>query len=86
MSKVEVDAVCCVELLYEFRQIRTRRLQDKVIVVAHQREGVEPYVVLVYVLLEGGQESLPIPVIPVDVAPVVAPRGNVIDGARELHT
>jgi hypothetical protein len=63
---VERHRVDAVEVLHPLGDVRVRRLDDEVVVVGHQREGVDRPAPLARDLAEQADEEAPVAVVDVD--------------------
>lgn len=85
MAAVEGLAVDAVEVAHAARERRARGLDQQVVVVGHQAEGVAEPAPPLDRLRQDAQEGLPVVVVAVDGGTGVAAAGDVVDGARELE-
>jgi hypothetical protein len=77
VARVESLRVAAVEALESRRELGDGRLDDEVVVVRHQAEGVEPPVVLPHDEAEEAEEDATVVVIPVDRDPSGSAGGDV---------
>ncbi len=67
------------------RQIRLRRLQEKMVVVAHQRKGMNAKPASLAGFRQGAHKACPIRVIPHDRLPTIPARHHMIKRSRKLQ-
>jgi len=67
-------------------QVRLRQLDDQVIMVVHQHESMQPQPEPRHHFSEQLAEVLPIPIVPVNGAPFIAPPGEMIPSAGPLDS
>jgi hypothetical protein len=79
VAAVELERVCAVQELHARGEIVESRLDDEVVVVAHQAEGVDLPVVAPDSKEAQAQELPAVVVVPVDARAVHAFRGDVVD-------
>jgi hypothetical protein len=80
---VERDRVDAVEVLHSLGDVRVRRLDDQVVVVRHQREGVNGPTPLARNLAEQADEEPPVGIVDVDRLLPNAARDHVVDAVRD---
>ena len=84
VAAIESLGVDAVELPHSARQRRFERLEQKVVVIAHEHEGVEAPVESVDDSGHVVQKTSPVPVIPEDPSLFVAPARDVPNGSGKL--
>src|SRR5659263_399645 len=75
------DTVTDVEPLPRATQVRLRQLDDQVIMVVHQHEGMQPQPEPRHHFSQQLAEVLPVSIVPVNGAPLIAPPGEMIPSA-----
>jgi hypothetical protein len=80
---VERDRVDAVEVLHSLGDVRVRRLNDEVVVVCHQREGVDGPVALARDLAEQTDEEPSVGIVDVDRLLPDAARDHVVNAVRD---
>jgi hypothetical protein len=83
---VEGAGVLAVEVAHPVGEIRQRRFDDEVVVVAHQAMGVQLPAVAVHDAAQDGSERVPVGVVEHDRRVVVPRRRDVVVGARGERT
>src|SRR5207244_2986127 len=86
VAQVEPLGVAAAQVLDAGGQLRLRRLDDGVVVIRHQAEGVDLPAIAVDGLRKELQEREPVVVIAHDRRPVDAARGDVEEPIRQLRT
>jgi hypothetical protein len=80
---VERDRVDAVEVLHSLGDVRVRRLDDEVVVVRHQREGVDGPAPLARDLAEQADKEPPVGIVDVDRLLADAACDHVVDAVRD---
>src|SRR5690349_4342436 len=84
VTPVEPGAVTAVEPLSGPAQVQLGQLQDQMIMVVHQDEGVQPDSKPLHHFGEQLAKVLPVTVIPENGSSLIAPSGHVIPGSDAL--
>jgi hypothetical protein len=82
MLGIEPRAVAAVQPLHPLAEIRVRRLNNGMIVVAHQSVSMDPEPVSLVHVCQQLQEMRPIPIVREDIPPLDAPPEDVIPAIR----
>lgn len=78
---VEPTSVVTVQIAHPLREVRTRCLDDEVIVVSHQAGGMDAPAVALPHAIQNPHEDMAVVDILVDRAPIVAARRDVVEAA-----
>jgi hypothetical protein len=84
MPTIESLAIDAIDVTHQPRQVRPLRLQDEVVVVAHQAEGEHQRIAALQALVDDRQQRLPIGVVGKDALAAIAAGGDVVGRAGEL--
>jgi len=86
VSTIERARVLAVEVAHAVGEIRQRRFDDQVVVIAHQAAGVQLPAVAAHDPVQDANERVPVRVVEDDRRVVVAPRRDVVVGACDERT